>query len=53
MNADWWETATVEDVEAEIAKGADVNADIYVMVDVDETYFACQEGSVSKLSTYA
>ena len=27
LNADWWETATVEDVEAEIAKGADVNAE--------------------------
>ena len=26
FNEDWWKTATVEDVEAEIANGADVNA---------------------------
>jgi len=26
LNSDWWETVTVEDVKAEIAKGADVNA---------------------------
>lgn len=25
LDADWWKTATVEDVRAEIAKGADVN----------------------------
>ena len=26
LDADWWKTATVEDVKAEIAKDADVNA---------------------------
>ena len=28
LNKNWWKTATVEDVEAEIANGADVNAKI-------------------------
>ncbi|MBR1601239.1 MAG: ankyrin repeat domain-containing protein, partial [Alphaproteobacteria bacterium] len=26
LNPDWWKRATIKDVEAEIAKGADVNA---------------------------
>ena len=25
LNADWWNPATIEDVKAEIAKGADIN----------------------------
>ena len=30
FNEDWWKTATVEDVEAEIANGADVNAKLAI-----------------------
>ena len=34
LDADWWKTATIEDVKAEMAKGADVNAQRNIIINV-------------------
>ena len=63
LDADWWKTATVEDIEAEIAKGADVNAmDVKIMnfaidrikILIDETKYAnfCIEDISDKIGGY-